>query len=72
MSGHEEDEGPGERDAHCPLSPAVGAGCTAIATLPATEIAAVSWVTGSYASRAADAVGRDLLLTHGLFRPPRA
>ncbi|HUP53699.1 MAG TPA: hypothetical protein VM198_14555 [Longimicrobiales bacterium] len=71
MSGHE-DSDRGERDAHCPLSPAVGSGCAAVASLPATQIAAVGWAAGTSRSLGSEDGGVDLLLTHALFRPPRA
>jgi hypothetical protein len=71
MSGHEERNDRGERDAHCPLSPAVGSGCTAVASLPSPQIAAAPWTAGTFLSRASEDAGPDLLLTHVLFRPPR-
>lgn len=72
MSGHEEPDDHGEGDAHCPLSPAVGSGCTAVASLPATQLAVVPWTTDESPGLSIDDGEPDLLLTHGLFRPPRA
>lgn len=69
--------GPGQRagcEPHgtsCPLSPAVGSGCTAVASLPAPQLATVPWTAGASMSRASEDAGPDLLLTHGLFHPPR-
>jgi len=72
MSGHEERNDGQRRDSHCPLSPAVGAGCSAVASLPSTQIAAVPWTAGTAPGYASVDACPDLLLTHGLFRPPRA
>lgn len=72
MSGDVDRDDQEEREPHCPLSPAVGSGCSAVASFPAGQIAAVAWTAGTSASFASPAAGTDLLLTHGLFRPPRA
>lgn len=69
MAGH--DEGPEGGD-RCPLSPAVGPGCSAVASLPASDAQAPPPTgRGTWAASFED-VRPDLLLTHALFRPPRA
>lgn len=61
-----------ERQDHCPLAPAVGAGCSAVASLPSHTFEADALSARS----ARAAVSRDLdlgvLLPHALFHPPRA
>jgi hypothetical protein len=69
MAGH--DEGPEGGD-HCPLSPAVGPGCSAVASLPASDAQAPPLTGQGTWTASFDDVRPDLLLTHALFRPPRA
>lgn len=60
------------RDGHCPLSPAVDAGCVAPATLPSSPSAIIP--SPPVAARATiPQVDRPaLILATALFRPPRA
>lgn len=68
-----QDEGRrGAPDPHCPLNPAVGAGCTAVASLPGSSCEAPLPPSHGMQRTIVDEAHPDLLLSHALFRPPRA
>ena len=56
----------------CPLALALGQGCLALASLPGVAPRAADATIDHVARRSVDVVRPDLLLTHALFRPPRA
>ena len=56
----------------CPLGPALGQGCLAVASLPGVAPRAAVAPADHVGSRSVDVARPDLLLAHGLFRPPRA
>jgi len=56
----------------CPLGPALGQGCLAVASLPGVAPRAADAPPDHDGRRSADIVRPDLLLAHALFRPPRA
>jgi hypothetical protein len=62
----------GGRASECPLGPALGQGCSSLASLPAAQAGADSPARMAPRRIDVDDVRADLLLTHGLFRPPRA
>lgn len=72
MPVDDDGEDQGSRFDECPLGPALGQGCLALASLPG--IAPRSGDAPGDNSRrwAADSVRPDPLLSHALFRPPRA
>jgi hypothetical protein len=72
MPGHGTDQDGGDRDDHCPLSPVVGQGCSAAASLPVSHAGAGPPPDHGALRTVADEARPDLLLSHGLFRPPRA
>lgn len=72
MAGRADDRDAGERDAHCPLNPAVGTGCSAVASLPSSVALVRTPDPGTSLAPAALDSRRDLLLSHALFHPPRA
>lgn len=71
MLGRDADRG-GEADPHCPLNPAVGQGCSAVASIPASSGDADSTPDHGTPRVVVVDVRPDLLLSHALFRPPRA
>jgi hypothetical protein len=68
--GPEDD--PGSRYDECPLGPALGQGCLALALLPANGPLSGDALPDAFGRSAADSLRPDLLLAHALFRPPRA
>jgi hypothetical protein len=72
MPGHGTDQDGGDRDDHCPLSPVVGQGCSAAASLPVSHAGAGPPPDHGALRTVADEARPDLLLSHGLFRPPRS
>ena len=67
-SGQDQDS----RFDECPLGPALGQGCLALASLPGMAPSTAGFVDNDFGRRAAESVRPDLLLSHALFRPPRA
>jgi hypothetical protein len=61
-----------EGDDHCPLAPALGQGCSAVASLPAPPSRDGSPTTLGALGTSFDDIRPELLLAHALFRPPRA
>jgi hypothetical protein len=61
-----------EGDDHCPLAPALGQGCSAVASLPAAPSRDGSPTTLGALRTSFDDIRPELLLAHTLFRPPRA
>jgi hypothetical protein len=72
MPGDGQDDDQGSRYDECPLGPALGQGCLALASLPATCPLSGDAPQDTFGRPAADSLRPDLLLTHALFRPPRA
>jgi hypothetical protein len=62
----------GDRFDACPLGPALGQGCLALASLPGGAPRAADVPPDHIGRRSGDVVGLDLLISHTLFRPPRA
>lgn len=62
----------GEGTFDCPLATALGPGCSSFASLPAGSAAGVWHSAPGLPSTPFEDVGVDALLTHALFRPPRA
>jgi hypothetical protein len=56
----------------CPLGPALGQGCLALASLPGNAPLYENVAENTFGRRVADKLRPDLLLSHALFRPPRA
>ena len=56
----------------CPLGPALGQGCLALASLPGVPPRSGDAADNDSGQWAADSMRPDLLLSHALFRPPRA
>lgn len=73
MAAHGSARGPRESsDSHCPLTPAVGQGCSAVASLPGST-SSLAFPLDRPSARASDTDLRpDLLLVRSHFRPPRA
>lgn len=71
MTEHGDDRG-GQRNDHCPLNPAVGAGCTAVASLPACATLVATPAGETSKAWTPGEARPDLLLSHALFHPPRA
>lgn len=71
MAGQDEGRR-GAPDPNCPLSPAVGPGCTAVASLPGSSCEAALPPSHGVQRTIVDEARPDLLLSHALFRPPRA
>jgi hypothetical protein len=71
MRGHGADGG-GEDDPHCPLNPAVGPGCSGVASVPASSDDGGPPPYRAVVRSVFDDVRPDLLLSRALFRPPRA
>lgn len=71
MAGHGDDTG-SERNDHCPLNPAVGAGCSAVASLPAALVLVATAPGGTSPAGSLVEMRPDILLSHALFHPPRA
>lgn len=66
------DDEQGSRYDECPLGPALGQGCLALASLPASGPLSSAAPHGAFGRSVADSLRPDLLLAHALFRPPRA
>ena len=71
-NGGDRDQDQGSRFDECPLGPALGRGCLAPATLAASAPVSEDAPQNDFGRRAADNTRPDPLLTHALFRPPRA
>jgi hypothetical protein len=67
-NGGSDEEAPADP---CPLAPALGAGCTAMASLPTTVIEEAAQLTRGSERTPFTSVRRDLLLAHPFFHPPR-
>jgi hypothetical protein len=72
MSGPEGGHDPSGDRTHCPLNPAVGSSCTAVASHPSAQTADAPWALGTFPDHATEDSRPDLLLSRSLFRPPRA
>jgi len=66
------DDDQGSRYDECPLGPALGQGCLALASLPASSPLSGAAPQDAFGRSTADSLRPDLLLSHALFRPPRA
>jgi hypothetical protein len=64
--------GDDSRSDQCPLGPALGQGCLALASLPGRAPLSGDASQDEFVRSIADSLRPDLLLTHALFRPPRA
>lgn len=56
----------------CPLNPALGQGCNALASLPSLTVDVSEPAPHDVTTLGTDARRPDLLLSHALFHPPRA
>lgn len=70
--GHGPPAEDGEDGRHCPFGPAMGQGCTAVASLPALTSAMSAPPSQVATGTVFDEARRDLLLAQPLFHPPRS
>jgi hypothetical protein len=66
------DDDQGSRYDECPLGLALGQGCLALASRPASGPLSGDVPHDAFGRSIADSLRPDLLLAHALFRPPRA
>ena len=72
MPGTDTDQDAGNGTFDCPLAIALGPGCSALASLPTPLTRGGLPSLLAVLATPFDDVGSDVLLTHALFRPPRA